>query len=177
MPSATNYPAGAPAFLARHHQHRPWAVVVLITCLYSLFSSSPLLCRLFTSSIAFRETDVAGAHTRRWRWGRGKGPRLLAGSGGSPYLLGETDRGPDETKYYPDMRDVWFLRGWRPFAIQMPDESFGEGQEKQLRITTLGFSCQPIKGFMEECRAVVAAERNPNFQASDDADKEDTDDN
>ncbi|KAK7937732.1 P-loop containing nucleoside triphosphate hydrolase protein [Apiospora aurea] len=146
--------------------------------LVRLFVSS--LARFCTPSIAVRQADVVASDIIKWTMTHIVLPRnpmaLMAGSERPYYTLGSGKHpnrslmsNSNDTKYYPDMQPVWFFRGWRPFAIHMSKPASGPGKEGaggdvRLQITTVGFSCKPIKDFVEQCRAWVAASERNNGQ-------------
>lgn len=140
-----------------------------------------LIASFVTSSIAIRQTDTVALEVIKWIIVHVIFPRrpktLLAVSNRPPYLSNDKDgdlgyglyygmsnrkkeqksptQDPNEIKYYPGQQKAWFFRGWRLFMVQMPKDP--GGKEQRLEISTLGFSCQPIMDFMNECRAWAAA--------------------
>ncbi|KAK8015807.1 hypothetical protein PG991_008695 [Apiospora marii] len=153
---------------------------------YSFVSSLPgklarLVVSSVTSSIVVRQTDTVALEVIKWIMVHIVLPRrpktLLAVSNKPMYLTNDKDgdhgyglcygmsnnkkekksprQDPNEIRYYPGQHKAWFFRGWRLFMVQMPKDP--GGQEQRLEISTLGFSCQPIMDFMDECRAWAAA--------------------
>ncbi|KAK8108868.1 hypothetical protein PG984_014669 [Apiospora sp. TS-2023a] len=140
---------------------------------------------LVTSSIAIRQTDAVALDVMKWLMVHIVVPRrpkdLLAGSNMPPFLDGgerngnsgsglyfnlnnrkkkqkSLTQGHDVIKFCPCLNSTWFFRGWRLFMIEVPKNAGGAGaHELQLRISTLGLSCQPIMDFLDDCRAWAAA--------------------